>query len=163
MHEEINSCDPGLGAACAESLRLAWRVYGPAFALAVVGGIVQWLQDRKSGRRWFEASWDLLASCMISGFTGLVVAHALTALHVGFDWTVAGAAISGHMGTRALYLLQNVLQTWVKVQTAKMTASVKQEALDAAASLEAEFAAGEASGKSFRAAIDAAEKPEARP
>jgi hypothetical protein len=122
--------------------------------------MVQWLQDRKAGRRWWEAALDLLASCMISGFTGLIVAHALTAMHVGFDWTVAGAAISGHMGTRALFLMQNVLQTWVKVQTAKMAATVKKDALDTAASLEAEFAAGEVAGKSFQAAIDAAEHPD---
>ena len=75
---------------------------------SVLGGIASFSAKVRAGEsRWVNIM-ELMGECLISAFVG-VVTFLLTEGHVPPAFGAALVAISGHMGTRAVALLEQVL------------------------------------------------------
>lgn len=78
-----------------------------AIALSCLGGIVSYLHRiDKTGMAFslFRFSLEIITS----GFVGIVSFMLCDAADFGWSYTAAIVAISGHMGTRALFLFENM-------------------------------------------------------
>ncbi|HXC41241.1 MAG TPA: phage holin family protein [Burkholderiales bacterium] len=83
-------------------------------AIAMLGGGLNWWQKVKSGQaRPFNVI-ELLGELITSGFVGICAYWALTGFGVS-DWLVAaGVGIAGHMGTRALFIAEKLIERFVE-------------------------------------------------
>lgn len=73
--------------------------------LSVLGGIASFaIKVRKGVSRWINIP-ELLGECMISAFVGFVT-FLITEGHVPPPVQAAMVAVSGHMGTRAVFLFE---------------------------------------------------------
>ena len=86
--------------ALAESLSYLWFV-----ALAAWGGTVNYLSRRKRDKLAFSFV-ELMGEWAISGFAGLITAYACAANDVSYPLTAALSGVAGHMGGRAIYMLE---------------------------------------------------------
>ncbi len=86
--------------ALAEAASLIWFV-----ALAAWGGTVNYLSRLKRHKGAFSFV-ELLGEWAISGFAGLITAYACAANDVSYPLTAALSGIAGHMGGRAIYILE---------------------------------------------------------
>ena len=86
--------------ALAEAASLFWFV-----ALAAWGGTVNYLSRLKRYRTTFSFI-ELMGEWAISGFAGLITAYACAANDVSYPLTAALSGIAGHMGGRAIYILE---------------------------------------------------------
>lgn len=81
-----------------------------AVALALLGGIVKYLQEAKRSGSWKASVKDTLIDLVISGFVGLLAALLLTGLGANqwLVWFVSGYC--GHLGGRSFGLARNYLK-----------------------------------------------------
>lgn len=77
--------------------------------LALWGGTVNYLSRIRKGSMAFSFA-ELVGEWSISGFTGIITAYICAEMQFSFYMTAALVAISGHMGGRALF----VLESWFK-------------------------------------------------
>lgn len=78
-----------------------------AIMLSCIGGLVSYLN--RMNRDGFAFSFFRLSvEIVTSGFVGIVVFMLCDAAELGWSYTAAIVAISGHMGARALFLLENM-------------------------------------------------------
>lgn len=78
-----------------------------AVALSCLGGIVNYLNRiDKTGATFSFVR--LMIEITTSGFVGIVSFMLCDAADFGWSYTAAIVAISGHMGTRALFLFENM-------------------------------------------------------
>lgn len=86
--------------ALAEVASLFWFV-----ALAAWGGTVSYLSRLKRYKLTFSFI-ELMGEWAISGFAGLITAYACAANDVSYPLTAALSGIAGHMGGRAIHILE---------------------------------------------------------
>lgn len=86
--------------ALSEVISLFWFV-----ALAAWGGTVNYLSRLKRYKTTFSFI-ELMGEWAISGFAGLITAYACAANDVSYPLTAALSGIAGHMGGRAIYILE---------------------------------------------------------
>ena len=87
--------------------------------IAGAGGLVSFYQKVKAGQaRAFNIS-ELVGEIVVSGFVGLVTYAVCKGLEVNEYLTIAGVAITGHMGTRAIFMLETKAEELVKGFTPK--------------------------------------------
>ena len=79
--------------------------------LALWGGTASYISRLKqsSGMAFSLAEW--VGELTISGFAGLIMAYLCTEMHMSWYMTAVGTAITGHMGGRALYMIEGFIRT----------------------------------------------------
>lgn len=78
--------------------------------LAVWGGTVNYINRVRSERNPFSLV-ELLGEWMVSGFAGLITAYLCAEMGFSFYLTAALTGISGHMGGRAIFIMERMLQS----------------------------------------------------
>ena len=86
---------------------------GPA--LAVLGGVVSYIQRMRTKRSMIFSLAELIGECAISGFVGILTALICVANGLGVELSAALTGIAGHMGSRALFLLERAISRRLNV------------------------------------------------
>lgn len=82
--------------------------YGWFVLLALWGGTANYISRVRSKGMPFSVV-ELIGEWSISGFAGLITAYMCVYLGLSFPLTAAVTGIAGHMGGRAIALLENYL------------------------------------------------------
>lgn len=77
--------------------------------LSVWGGIVNWLRKYRSGTMPAFNLMELIGEIATSAFAGLLTFWLCESAEIQPLWTAAMVGISGHMGSRAIYLIETLL------------------------------------------------------
>jgi len=80
------------------------------FALAAWGGVVNYIKRIKDGNPQRFNFMELVGEIVTSAFAGLVTFWLCEAASIAPLYTAVMIAVSGHMGTRAIY----VIEAWAK-------------------------------------------------
>lgn len=90
----------------------AWIVeniaYGWFVMMAFWGGTANYLSRRNRDKTPFSII-ELIGEWSISGFSGIITAYICIDLGLSFAFTSAAAGIAGHMGGRAVALIEQVI------------------------------------------------------
>ena len=73
--------------------------------LAGLGGIVNYLTTIKAGKKFKWSSFFIELVC--SAFVGVVIGLFFISTHMPIYMALAGAGVSGHLGTRSLMMLRS--------------------------------------------------------
>lgn len=86
--------------------------YGWVLALALMGGLASWARKVREGHaRAFNVA-ELIGELLISGFAGLVTFMLCRWANVNEWLSAAFIGIAGHMGSRAIFLSEQLLERW---------------------------------------------------
>ena len=89
-------------------------MYGWFVLMAFWGGTANYISRRNRDKTPFSVI-ELVGEWSVSGFSGLVTAYVCTDMGLSFALTSAAAGIGGHMGGRAIYLIEQIaLRRWSK-------------------------------------------------
>lgn len=80
------------------------------FILAIWGGTVSYLSRLKQNSALVFSFAEWVGEMTVSGFAGLLVAYVALELNTSWYIAAASAGIGGHMGGRALFLLELALR-----------------------------------------------------
>ena len=85
--------------------------------LALWGGTASYISRLKQncGMTFSLAEW--VGELTISGFAGLIMSYLCTEMHMSWYMTAVATAITGHMGGRALYLLEGLIRNRMGIAT----------------------------------------------
>ena len=78
--------------------------------LSMLGGFVSFARKVKEGKARAFNIIELIGEIITSAFTGIVTFFLCQAAGVGELWTIAFVGISGHMGTRAIFLMEKFFE-----------------------------------------------------
>jgi hypothetical protein len=82
--------------------------YGWFVLMAFWGGTANYISRRNKDKTPFSVI-ELVGEWSISGFAGLITAYICMDMGLSFALTSAAAGIGGHMGGRAIYLIEQVV------------------------------------------------------
>lgn len=98
--------------AIAEAIKDSGLGYLWLVALALWGGTASYLSRIKRDKIPFSMI-ELMGEWAISGFAGIITAYVCHSLGWDFYLTAACTGVAGHMGGRAIYLLERwVVRRW---------------------------------------------------
>lgn len=81
-----------------------------AVSLALIGGVIKYLQEVKKSGSWKSTLRDVVIDLLVSGFVGLLMALLLTGIGAN-QWLVWFASgYCGHIGGRSFGLARNYLK-----------------------------------------------------
>lgn len=83
--------------------------YGIPLFLAIWGGTAGYLNKIKQGRCRFSIS-EWIGEICISGFVGVTVFIIATSYNCPAEIAACLAGISGHMGSRAIFVIETIIQ-----------------------------------------------------
>lgn len=84
--------------------------YLAVIGLAAFGGVVSWMRKLRAGHaRAFNVA-EMVGEVCTSAFAGLLAFWACEATGIEPLWTAVIVGITGHMGTRALFLAEQWLE-----------------------------------------------------
>ena len=83
--------------------------YAWVFGLAMLGGAASFVRRVRSGQAKYSNIVELVGELVISAFAGLVTYFLCRSANFDEMLTAAFIAISGHMGTRIIFMLEGVL------------------------------------------------------
>lgn len=87
--------------------------YGWMIGISLLGGIASFYQKVKRGQaRWFNLG-ELFGELLTSALAGLLTFWLCKDAKVSEYTTAALVGIGGHMGSRALFLLERLLEKWM--------------------------------------------------
>jgi NhaP-type Na+/H+ or K+/H+ antiporter len=94
-------------------LQYEWLTYAWVVALSAWGGVASYVRKIKDGKTRFSVS-ELVGEVCISAFVGVVTFFICESAQ--FNQVIAAAfiGISGHMGSRAIFLAEKWFETRVK-------------------------------------------------
>lgn len=81
------------------------------FLLAVWGGTASYITRLKKSKAPFSIM-ELVGEWAVSAFAGIITAFVCLELAFSFYATAALAGVAGHMGGRAIALLENAVEAW---------------------------------------------------
>lgn len=84
--------------------------YAWVIGLAAWGGITNHLARVKAGKRDAFSIVELIGEMATSGFAGVLAFYACEASGIGALYAAVIVGISGHMGGRALYLMEEIIK-----------------------------------------------------
>lgn len=84
--------------------------YGWVFLVASWGGVVNYIRKRREGIINFFSITEFIGELVTSAFSGLVTFFLCEAAHLHPMLSAAFIAISGHMGSRALFMIEKYMQ-----------------------------------------------------
>lgn len=82
--------------------------------LAIWGGVVHFIQRLKRGEAKAHNIVELIGEVVISAFVGVVTFYLCELSNFPQILTAALVAISGHMGTRALFVFERAIEKIIK-------------------------------------------------
>jgi len=108
MHEELRTS--------VEVARSSWVF----LIFAMWGGAAHYISGLRAGNRPFSI-FELLGDLVISGFSGML-AYALCAHLALGDWlTAAAVGVSGHLGSRSVFIIEQYLKRRLRLMVEKST------------------------------------------
>jgi hypothetical protein len=93
-----------------ELLNYPFLTYVWVIGMAALGGIAHYIKKVNSGLDKPFSFAELTGEIIISGFVGLLTFFICDATDVDIRITAVFVGISGHMGSRAIYLIQLLIQ-----------------------------------------------------
>jgi len=94
--------------------------YGWVFALSILGGAASFFGKVKSGvARWFNIA-EFMGELFISAFAGVVTFYLCEWSGFSPLLTAVLVAVAGHMGTRAIFVLERFFEQRILGQTPAM-------------------------------------------
>ncbi|WP_019933868.1 phage holin family protein [Oceanimonas smirnovii] len=78
--------------------------------LAVWGGTANYISRARRNKNHVFSAAELMGEWAISGFAGLLSAYICHEMGLSFYATAVTAGIAGHMGGRALFLIEDVIR-----------------------------------------------------
>ena len=78
--------------------------------ISMIGGAVNFYQKVKAGKARALNITELIGEMITSAFVGLVCFWICKSYGINEYFTAAGVAISGHMGARAIFLLEQLIE-----------------------------------------------------
>lgn len=88
--------------------------YAWVLLLAIWGGVVNFIQRLKRGEAKAHNIVELIGEVVISAFVGVVTFYLCELSNFPQILTAALVAISGHMGTRALFVFERAIEKIIK-------------------------------------------------
>lgn len=85
--------------------------YGWVFSLAILGGIVNFMRKLQTGQTRIFNIAELVGEIVTSGFAGVITFWLCENAAISPLVTAALVGISGHMGSRALFLFEDFLKS----------------------------------------------------
>jgi hypothetical protein len=85
--------------------------------LAAWGGVVSFLHKVKIGETHKFNLTELIGEVLTSGFAGILTFYLCEAAKFDAMWTAAMVGISGHMGARALYHVENLFNKIIDLKS----------------------------------------------
>lgn len=85
--------------------------YGWVFCLAILGGIVNFMRKLQTGKARIFNIAELVGEVVTSGFAGVLTFWLCENANIAPLVTAALVGISGHMGSRALFLFEDFLKS----------------------------------------------------
>ena len=92
----------------------SWLTYGWVLAVSSLGGLVTWVRKRRMGLIGRFSFTEFIGELVTSAFAGLVTFFLCEAGQVEPMLSAAMIAISGHMGSRAIFLFERALQARIQ-------------------------------------------------
>ena len=86
-------------------------------AVAMAGGVLSFIQKVRDGKARALNFAELAGEMFISAFVGLVTFWICKAFSVDQYLTAAGVGVAGHMGARAIFLLEQYIENKAKKVT----------------------------------------------
>jgi len=83
--------------------------YAWFFAMALWGGTASYISRIKKNACCFSIV-ELMGEWFISGFAGIITAHVCISFDFSFHQTAFFVGISGHMGGRGLFIVENIVK-----------------------------------------------------
>ena len=97
-----------------------WITYGWVVALSLLGGTASFFGKVKAGAaRWFNIA-ELVGEMFISAFAGVVTFYLCEWSGFSPLLTAVLVAVAGHMGTRAIFVLERFFEQRILGQTPAM-------------------------------------------
>jgi len=90
-----------------------------AIGMAFVGGFVNWITKIKQGHTRVFNIVELIGEILISGFVGVAVFMLLASYDQPMGLCAAASGVSGHMGTRLLFLIEQFIARKISTETGK--------------------------------------------
>jgi hypothetical protein len=88
-----------------ELVPLAW-----VFFVSALGGLASWVRKVRAGNVRVFNIVELIGELIVSAFAGLLTYWICRAAALDEWSTAAAVGIAGHMGSRALFLLENTIE-----------------------------------------------------
>ena len=88
----------------------SWLTYTWVLLLSAWGGAVSFFNRVKNGDSRPTNFMEFIGELITSAFTGVITFYLCEAAHIPPLWTAVMVGICGHMGTRALYQLEKIVQ-----------------------------------------------------
>ena len=85
--------------------------------LALWGGTASYISRLKQNRCMTFSLAEWVGELTISGFAGLIMSYLCTEMHMSWYMTAVATAITGHMGGRALYLIEGLIRNRLGIAT----------------------------------------------
>lgn len=109
--------DSGLKELIAYSAQYVWLM-----VIALWGGTASYISRVKRGERPFSVI-ELIGEWFVSGFAGVMCMYICMYLEMSTPITAAATGIAGHMGGRAIFLIEQ----WVVEKTDLLTGMKKRD------------------------------------
>jgi len=93
--------------------------YAWVIGLSILGGIVSFFQKVKKGQTRIFNIVEFIGEVVTSAFVGIVTFYLCQASHMDELTTAGIVAISGHMGSRALFLLERYIERYADIKIPK--------------------------------------------
>ncbi|PXV82502.1 phage holin family protein [Nitrosomonas eutropha] len=90
------------------------EVWTLAIVMAIVGGLASIIQKLPCERTRPFSALELIGEMITSAFVGMLVFMALEAVDMPLGVCAAGSGVGGHMATRLLFLVENVIEKRIK-------------------------------------------------
>ncbi|GLP98690.1 hypothetical protein GCM10007891_05440 [Methylophaga thalassica] len=86
--------------------------YSWVFLLSIMGGVVSYIRKRRMGKIARFSITELVGEIVTSAFAGLITFFLCEAAKIPPMLAAAMIAVSGHMGSRLIFMLEEGLQKW---------------------------------------------------
>lgn len=90
-----------------EPFNYGLATYFWVFALSVLGGVVRFMRKVKMGMARVFNLTEFIGEIVTSAFVGIITFWLCEGAHMNAYFTAAMIGISGHMGSRAIFLLED--------------------------------------------------------
>jgi len=90
-----------------------------AIGMAFAGGFVNWYTKVRQGHTRVFNIVELVGEILISGFVGVAVFMMLASYDQPMGLCAAASGVSGHMGTRLLFLIEQFVSRKIKTEIDK--------------------------------------------
>lgn len=91
--------------------------YSWVFLLSIMGGVVSYIRKRRMGKIARFSITELVGEMVTSAFAGLLTFFLCEAAKIPPMLAAALIGISGHMGSRLIFMLEELLQKWYEQYT----------------------------------------------